>query len=237
MGEIGPEGSYYITNITLGVSGVTGAAIDFSKGRLGCFIAEDDRGILDGYDTMTLEVWSWQDHHAPDESPWAGYFLSKYRNVTGASDNGWVYIMNESANNGKTSFAIKRDSDGAISEDWITIPDSHPKPARATWNYHVGRFDGPGAKGWQLLNGVVAAERTLAAPGKIRSTVGNLHLGNQFRGWNNSFPGKLDEVRISNVARSTDWIKAIYDTIKNNAAFTTYGAASEQAKGLMIFIR
>jgi len=234
---VSPDNSYYTTNITIGVSGVTGAAIDFSKGKNGCFIAEDDRGILDGYDEMTLEVWTWQNHHDPAETPWAGYFLSKYRNVSGASDNGWVYIMNESANNGKTTFGVKRDSDGTFSEDWVTVPDEYPKPARATWNYHVGRFDGPNAKAWQLLNGEVSVEKSLKAVGKIRSTVGNLHLGNQFKSWSSSFPGKLDEVRISNVARSTDWIKATYDTIQNNADFATYGKARKQVKGLMIIVR
>lgn len=233
---VSPDGSYYITNITIGVSGVTGAAIDFSKGKLGCFIAEDDRGILDGYDAMTLEVWTWQDHHDPAETPWAGYFLSKYRNVSGASDNGWVYVMNESANNGKTSFAVKRDSGGTFSEDWFTISDSHPKPARATWNYHVGRFDGANAKGAQFLNGVLACDKTIAV-GTVRSTVGNLHLGNQFKSWSSSFPGKLDEVRVSNVARSADWVKATYDTIANNSTFMTYGDARDQVKGFLIIVR
>ncbi len=87
-----------------------------------------------------------------------------------------------------------------------------------------------------MLNGVVAAERTLAAPGKIRSIDCNLNLGNQFRGWSNSFPGKLDEVRISNVVRSDDWIKATYDTIKNNSTFTTYGAAREQTRGFRVIL-
>ena len=50
------------------------------------------------------------------------------------------------------------------------------------------------------------------------------------------FPGKLDEVRISKVARSSEWIKATYDTIKDNATFTSYGVAQENAKGGFIII-
>ena len=46
-----------------------------------------------------------------------------------------------------------------------------------------------------------------------------------------TFPGALDELRISNVARSAEWVKATYDTIKNNTTFTIYGAARENTKG------
>ena len=45
------------------------------------------------------------------------------------------------------------------------------------------------------------------------------------------FNGALDELRISNVARSAEWVKATYDTIKNNTTFTIYGAARENTKG------
>ena len=53
-----------------------------------------------------------------------------------------------------------------------------------------------------------------------------------------AWPGKIDEVRISSVARSEDWLKATYDTVKNNATFTTYGAVKMNGlKGLLIFVR
>ena len=47
----------------------------------------------------------------------------------------------------------------------------------------------------------------------------------------------LDEIRISSVARSDDWIQATYDTIKENDKFTTYGVASENVKGFWLIIR
>ena len=51
------------------------------------------------------------------------------------------------------------------------------------------------------------------------------------------FNGSIDEFRISNVARSSDWVKATYDTIKNNATFTAYGAAREQVRGLRVMFK
>ena len=55
--------------------------------------------------------------------------------------------------------------------------------------------------------------------------------------YQNSFPGSIDEVRISNVARSADWVKASHDTV-TESSFAHYGAAKENGrKGIMIFIR
>jgi hypothetical protein len=53
----------------------------------------------------------------------------------------------------------------------------------------------------------------------------------------NSFTGSIDEVRISRVARSADWVKASHDTV-TESAFAVYGAAKENGrKGMIIFIR
>ena len=53
----------------------------------------------------------------------------------------------------------------------------------------------------------------------------------------NSFPGSIDEVRISRVARSADWVKASHDTV-TESAFAVYGAAKENGrKGMMIVFR
>ena len=50
------------------------------------------------------------------------------------------------------------------------------------------------------------------------------------------FPGSIDEVRISNVARSADWVKASHDTV-TESSFATYGPARENVKtGIMIIV-
>ena len=56
-------------------------------------------------------------------------------------------------------------------------------------------------------------------------------------GGQNSFPGKIDEVRVSNVSRSADWVKASHDTV-TESAFAVYSAAKENGrKGMIIFFR
>ena len=51
------------------------------------------------------------------------------------------------------------------------------------------------------------------------------------------FPGSIDEVRISTVARSADWVKASHDTV-TESSFAKYGSAWENVdKGVIIIFR
>ncbi len=50
------------------------------------------------------------------------------------------------------------------------------------------------------------------------------------------FPGSIDEVRISSVVRSADWVKATHDTV-TEPSFAKYGAAKENVKtGIMVIV-
>ena len=75
--------------------------------------------------------------------------------------------------------------------------------------------------------------------GQVATIGGQFVVGNTFetRWGTSAYPGIIDEVRISNVARSADWVKATYDTIANNAAFTTYGEVIENSKGFVLIVR
>ena len=44
-----------------------------------------------------------------------------------------------------------------------------------------------------------------------------------------TFPGNIDEVRISSVARSTNWVWAEFQNMASNSAFQSYGSATAQA--------
>jgi hypothetical protein len=69
------------------------------------------------------------------------------------------------------------------------------------------------------------------ADGNNLSNAGNCAIGSNpdMMMWNN-FPGTIDEVRFSNVARSANWIWACrMNTMSNTPAFQTYGAATAQS--------
>lgn len=85
------------------------------------------------------------------------------------------------------------------------------------------------------LNGAVDARKTqnMSSWGTQLATSEGLCLGNRPAPSNtDGFNGWLDELRISNVARSADWVNATYRTIADNAAFTTYGAVKDNNPNL-----
>ncbi len=81
-------------------------------------------------------------------------------------------------------------------------------------------------------NTTPVASGNISAGFEIPADRGVLSLGNNGAGSANAYPGSLDELRISNVARSADWVGATYRTIADNAAFTTYGAVKDNNPNL-----
>lgn len=89
------------------------------------------------------------------------------------------------------------------------------------WSHVVGTYDGTN---WKLyINGDI--DSTVAGAGPT-STVKEMEMGAVATGVNGSQPwdGKLDEIKISNVARDADWIKTEYDNQNDPATFLTFGA-------------
>ena len=83
----------------------------------------------------------------------------------------------------------------------------------------------PSLFGIIYLNGSLEDTQNAGAP--LAST-GSLTVGAPVTG-GIPFPGKVEEVRVSNVARSADWIKAQYLSMTN--AFIAYGAEQPAAPG------
>jgi len=84
-----------------------------------------------------------------------------------------------------------------------------------------------------LRDGVVLASMTQIAP---TLTWGGFRIGNTALSVN----GIVDEMRISSVARSTNWVWAEYQNMANNTSFNGYGAVEKQAappKGTVFMMR
>lgn len=231
----------YPNGMTNGVSGVAGSSVKFNGGdSKGQYAISDSDGSLDGFDAITVEVWTWQNDHDATENSKRRYILRKH-------DDGGTMAWNlqetggnaTPSDNGKYLFQFYNSSD-ALKE--ILIDGSWAKPSRADWNHSVSAWDGGTGVRNSYLNGSQLSSYSASDSfkGRLRQVAtasAKLCLGNIYGG-SSQFPGKLDEVRISKVARSSEWIKATYDTIKNNAAFTAYSDARENKKlGLYIIVR
>ena len=230
----------YPDGMTNGVSGVAGSSVKFNGGdSMGQYAISDSAGNFDGFDAVTVEAWTWQDDHDATESSKARYILRKY---DGGSTSSW-YLQETGGNenpsgNGRYIFQFYNSSDTSLSI-WIDL--DWTKPSRADWNHSVSVWDGSAGVRNSFLNGSQLSSYSAndAYKGQMRSTTtsgAKLCLGNWWDGGAAQFPGKLDEVRISKVARSAEWIKATYDTIKDNANFTTYGVVRETTRGGLVII-
>ena len=233
----------YSDGMTNGVPGVAGSSVKFNGGdSKGQYAIPDSAGNFDGFDAITVEAWTWQDDHDATENSKSRYIFRKY---DGASTASWLLYETGAnatpAENGKYVFQFYNSSDTSILSIWIN--GAWTKPSRADWNHSVSVWDGKAGVRNSYLNGSQLSSYSAndTYKGQMRSIKtdnARLCLGNNWDGGTAQFPGKLDEVRISKVARSSEWIKATYDTIKDNATFTAYGDVQENKKsGLQIFVR
>src|SRR5579859_3760294 len=96
-----------------------------------------------------------------------------------------------------------------------------------TWTHVVGTYDGSSIKIY--FNGVL--DTTVSETGNIGSTSQPLVFGGDTAANTEYFDGALDEVRISNTARSADWIVTEYNNESSPSTFSTIGAADTTGSG------
>ena len=97
------------------------------------------------------------------------------------------------------------------------------------WNHHALVIDNETSHtGKAYLNGLQKASQALTEGQSLLADGGTLAFGNTGATGERAFPGVLDELRVSRVARSADWVKATYETVMK-ADFATYSSVSSAA--------
>ena len=229
------EGFTGRSGVANGVDGIVGKSVAFDQNEkhYGAYAISDSRHMLDGFSAFTMEAWTFQNDHDPANATERSIL---YR-IQGGSTAYYAYRLYEAPDTGKHAFWFNLD--GASSWSWITVGNA-AVPTRAEWHYSARSWDGEtgNVRGFQddlcFVNSTDAQYK-----GQVATIGGQFVVGNTFetRWGTSAYPGIIDEVRISNVARSADWVKATYDTIKNNSTFTRYGNAYANIKGMIVIFR
>lgn len=94
--------------------------------------------------------------------------------------------------------------------------------AQNAWTYVVGVVDTVNGTQKIYLNGSQDASRTVSTEA-ITTTTDPLWLGKRY---DSGFTGKLDEVHVSNTARSASWIATEYNNQSSPSTFLTLGSVS-----------
>ena len=213
------------TYATNGVAG--GKAVSFDNERyseLHARLEATDDPDLRGLTNFTVECWTYQTRYrgtGENDANIIGNWLNwrLYQEATGAVCCRWLRVNDE----GTTSNSVFSAKSPALPlNEW-------------THSTFVRNFTGESsANGTMYLNGgssvKTQSESNAKATGSGSEVNHNLGSGGGVR----IFPGSIDEVRVSNVARSADWVQASHDTVAESS-FATYGPARANVKrGIII---
>jgi len=230
--------------VARGVSGVVGCAAEFDKlsDTTGGYKYNDESGLFDGKDALTLELWTYQTEFTDTKRR-----MLRHRN----SSTNVLEVSSQTASNGGriegNLYRILSNGD----RDYVTInPSSKTEgasPALSEWNHQVVRFDCGNNAIKGFMNGTAilseenvkfqSASTTSISDSDAISINGSVYVGNLDSGsGTGAYHGMIDEIRFSRVARSDDWITASHDTVAK-AGFATYSHAKQTGLGLVIIVR
>ena len=218
-----------------GEIGIIGKSVDFSRNYnngssygYSRLEAADNDGRLSGFTDFTVECWTYQTNYW-DGGADAG-IVSKGEGV----NRSWKVYQSNSASHysgieltevsgTSTNRTSATSNQGVKSSEWTHQTFVRNKTGL---NQRLIYFNGENV-------GIMNEDRS--------SILGNTHPlilgGGGVGGTSRVFPGSIDEVRISNVARSADWVKASHDTVMGSP-FATYGSARENVdKGMIIILK
>ncbi len=202
------------STIAFAAPGVVGGSVDFSGGDNNSVVAAD-HDALDGFSKFTIELWTYQTEWKKN----AGVLNKK---VSDTSELAYS-LLEALTSSGTWTMPIRVGTSRTAGADW----SYHQPPASNRWSHTAFTVDmttsSSNVHGFKngTMNGWVQSK---TYSGLMPNCASDLCLGNSVKGASNGFPGKIDEVRISNVIRSADWIKATYDTIMS-PGFATYSTA------------
>ena len=196
--------------------------------KKGGVYAEDPEALIGGGSAMTVEIWAKTDGEETRQQT----LFSKRQYDNPKKNIATIWYNGIATHRPVYNFAFV--SGSTTNEMQNTGPELSLE-AQHQWKYHVATFDMANTVHTNYLNGAVDSTKTqkMSSWGTQLATSDGLCLGNRpGPGNTDGFNGWLDELRISNVARSADWVGATYRTITDNAAFTTYGAVKDNNPNL-----
>jgi hypothetical protein len=162
---------------------------------------------------LTVETWV-----KPDLLPGGGTgIVAKWSSW--AADTGGSYILWQGSS-GTVGWGIITETSSAFFYD---TPVLQP----GVWYHLVGTYDGAQIR--LYLNGSQVGTPT-SVTGRIASTSDACYIGRYTTPY---FNGTMDEVRVSNVARTPAWIQTEYSNQQSPSAFYSIGAEETQIRAVL----
>ena len=206
----GKDDGYFDDRIEFASSGIVGCSVAFDKGTAGdhkggLFAYDTEQTRMDGFAAATLEFWSYEREEIPSDGK-DRYLIAKY---TGSTS--FAYMVTEQHSDHRYASQLRRVNDTNFSVN----PNSSGVRTLNEWTHSVYVYDSENIHGYYYMNGVKRTNGTYSPDQPVTTIDVPLCLGNRDSNSQYAFPGSFDELRLSSVARSADWIKATYDTVHN----------------------
>jgi hypothetical protein len=217
---------------TAGVNGILDSSADTNHGT--------DQGSMDAADQISGQVGYALDFDGVNDFI---YTSDSYSNPNNLTLSAWVKTNTASGN--KIIGFEGSQIDPGVAYDRLLYVDTNGK---ARMGSHDGNIDTVPStttvsnNSWHYITGTQNETTDLIEifiDGVSEGTAGNEFAvdytgywkigGYKVTGWPSGtdgyFPGQIDEVRLSSVSRSADWIEAEYNWISNPAGYNTFGSA------------
>ena len=217
--------------------GIAGTAAEFGvySDKIGCLATTSPSCMVTNEPACTVETWFIQDDHDPADAT-GTYLIREVLNNSSTVYTQYELINSEKPEqNGQIGTFVK----GTTASCWMNGYSSGLlPPTKGAWHYQVTLYDSADGKFANILDcSKMKSGKYNVGPFYYDASSADYFYVGASQSSAKSWPGKIDEVRISKVARSDAWINATYDTIANNATFTTYGEVIENSKGFMLIVR
>ena len=208
-----------------GNTGTNSGTTDLSPGRLAKarnFLSSSSQYIDAGSGSsiniastaITVEAWikatTWRDNY------WEGIIVS---NSEWASSHAHGYDLRAGKSggaNGEISFNVGQGTNNV----WIDALSTTAGMVTGTWYHVAGRYNGTYVE--VFVNGV--SLKTTANTLSMSSSPVNVNLGRSPYDVTRLFNGGIDEIRISNSARSSTWITTEYNNQNSPSTFYSVGS-------------
>ena len=211
--------------VVYGYEGAVGNAVDMKAAGAGWanYLSAADDDDLDGFTDFTLEMWTRQEEWGAKDNP----ILLAKRN---GKDCAYYWYCRKVNDQRAANIVVSTNATNAAADlnGHTTCPPlgewTHQAIIRKTAGNYISAY----------INGVNSWSRNSYGTNPIVSNGLRLAFGSGVNGY--PFPGQIDEVRISRIARSKAWLKATHDTV-TEADFATYTKAFPTARRTIIYFK
>ena len=211
-----------------GAVGRIGKSVDFDRDYTKSYgtprlQSADNDGHLSGLTDFTVECWTYQTNY------WSDGVGAGILTKGNGGDRSWRVYQDKSTANSYSQFEL---SDTNGHRMWATTSRAAPS---GEWTHQTFVRNKTGLNQCLVyFNGENVGSKN-DTRSSIMSNTKPLIVGGGGESNSRVFPGSIDEVRISTVARSADWVKASHDTV-TGSSFAIYGTAKKNVDTGMVII-